>query len=170
MVFIRGEYSPLILSRGGLTVPINLSSEEILETVNMVLAEKLDIRTITMGINILDCRESNGVKTGKRIFEKILKLASNLVKVGDDIAREYGIPIINKRIALSPVAMAGNGLSSEEMIIIGQYMDKAAQEIGLISSAGFTALVPRALLGRTKPWVDAIPEALASTQKIVFLG
>jgi uncharacterized protein (UPF0210 family) len=147
-------------------MPFSISNDEILETIKMLQTEKLDIRTITMGINIQDCRDSDGTKTGRKIYEKIADYAKNLVKVGDEIEKLYGIPIINKRISVSPVSIVGNGLSSEDMVIIGQYLDKAAQEAGVNFIGGFTALVHKGYSNGDKELIAAIPETLAITERV----
>ena len=144
----------------------NLSREEILETVNMVQMENLDIRTITMGINILDCRRNNGEQCGQAIYDKIMHYAGNLVKVGEEIAREYGIPIVNKRISVSPIAMVADGLDREAMVRIAHWMDKAAAEVGVNFIGGFTALVHKGFTRGDNALVDAIPEALSATDRV----
>ena len=86
-----------------------LNINDILETINMVREENLDIRTITMGISLLDCADSDIKKFNQKIYDKITKKAENLVKTGDDIARQYGIPVVNKRISVTPIAIAAAG-------------------------------------------------------------
>ncbi len=125
----------------------NLSKDEIFETVRMVQAENLDIRTITMGINILDCRGGNGEETGRKVRDKIVNYAHNLVEVGEDIEKEYGIPIINKRIAVTPAAMIADGLSINDTITVARYLDRAAQEVGVNFLGGFSAWCIRDLRG-----------------------
>ncbi len=144
----------------------NINKDEILETVNMLQTENLDIRTITMGINIQDCRGVNGTATGRAIYDKIVRYASNLVKVGEDIEKEYGIPIINKRISVTPVAMVGDGLDREAMITVGTYLDKAALEVGVNFIGGFSALVHKGFTRGDLALMDAIPETLAGTERV----
>lgn len=143
-----------------------ITKEEILETVTMVQVEKLDIRTITMGINIQDCRGNDGKATGIKIYDKIVKSASNLVKVGEDIEKEYGIPIINKRISVTPVSMIADGLNAEDMVTIGRYLDRAAAEVGVNFLGGFSALVHKGFTRGDLALIQAIPEVLASTARV----
>ncbi|MGR6835655.1 DUF711 family protein [Syntrophomonas erecta] len=147
-------------------MPFSISKEEILETVRMLQMENLDIRTITMGINIQDCRGDSGKITGKKIYDKITCLAENLVKVGEDIEKEYGIPIINKRISITPVAMVAGGLKPDEMVTIGSYMDKAAGEVGVNFIGGFSALVHKGATRGDIALIEAIPETLARTERV----
>lgn len=147
-------------------MPFSISKDEIMETIKMVQTENLDIRTITMGINIQDCRDSDGIKTGEKVYAKITDYAKNLVRVGDEIEKLYGIPIINKRIAVSPVSIVGNGLSRDEMVTIGRYLDKAAQDVGVNFIGGFTALVHKGYSNGDRALIEAIPETLATTERV----
>ncbi len=147
-------------------MPFSISKDEVLETVRMLQTENLDIRTITMGINIMDCRAQNGEETGRRVFEKITQHASQLVKVGDDIEKEYGIPIINKRISVTPVSIIANGFSVDEMIAIGKYLDRAAFEVGVNFIGGFSALVHKGYSKGDRALIEAIPETLAITERV----
>lgn len=147
-------------------MPFSISKEEVLETVNMLSTENLDIRTITMGINIMDCRSGNAAQTGRRIYEKITAKAAQLVKVGDDIEKEYGIPIINKRIAVTPAAMVGDGFTPEEMVSLGRYLDRAAAEVGVNFIGGFSALVHKGFTRGDQALLEAIPETLACTERV----
>jgi len=147
-------------------VPFNISNEEILETWRMVEVEKLDIRTITMGINILDCRDADSDKTGQNIYDKICRSARDLVKVGQDIEKDFGIPIINKRISVTPIAMLVDGFSTAQIIKIGQYLDQAAREVGVNFLGGFSALVHKGYTRGARELIQAIPETLASTEHV----
>lgn len=147
-------------------MPFSVSKDEILETVRMVHTEKLDIRTITMGINIQDCRNGDGNKTGQKIYDKIVRQAGNLVKVGDEIEKQYGIPIINKRISVTPIAMVADGLSVQDMVTVGTYLDKAAQEVGVNFLGGFSALVHKGFTKGDLALLEAIPETLAMTERV----
>ncbi|MEA4926841.1 MAG: PFL family protein [Syntrophomonadaceae bacterium] len=147
-------------------MPFKISQEEVLETVRMLETENLDIRTITMGINIMDCRGPNGDETGRRTYEKIVRYTSRLVKVGDAIEKEYGIPIINKRISVTPVSMIAGGFSSQDMVSIGRYMDRAAVEVGVNFIGGFSALVHKGFSRGDLALLDAIPETLATTARV----
>jgi uncharacterized protein (UPF0210 family) len=147
-------------------VRFNISDEEILETWRMVEVEKLDIRTITMGINILDCRKEDAGKTGQAINDKICNKARNLVAVGKGIQRDFGIPIINQRISVTPIALLVDGFTKEQIIEIGQYLDRAAREVGVNFLGGFSALVHKGYTQGALELVRAIPETLASTQHV----
>lgn len=136
---------------------------DILETVNMVENEKLDIRTITMGISLFDC--FNKPDTAVKVYDKITNYAQNLVKVGEDIASEYGIPIINKRISVTPIALSARD-SEEEFIKIAEYLDKAAKEVGVNFIGGYSALVQKGLTSTDKIFLNSIPEALATTERV----
>ena len=147
-------------------MPFNLSKDEILETVRMVQAENLDIRTITMGINILDCRGTSGEATGRKIFDKIAKQARDLVRVGETIEKEYGIPIINKRVSVTPIAMVADGLSTADMITVAHYLDRAADEVGVNFLGGFSALVHKGYTRGDKALIESIPDGLALTERV----
>lgn len=147
-------------------MPFHINKDEILETVRMVQMENLDIRTITMGINIQDCRSEDGQGTGRKIYDKVLRYASNLVPVGDEIAKEYGIPIINKRISVTPVAMVADGLDQEDMLVIGRYLDRAAAEVGVNFIGGFSALVHKGFTKGDLALLHAIPQTLAETERV----
>ena len=147
-------------------MPFNISNEEILETWRMVEVEKLDIRTITMGINILDCRTDDADKTGRAIYDKICLWARDLVKVGEGIERDFGIPIINKRISVTPIAMLVDGFTKEQIIRVGQCLDQAAREVGVNFLGGFTALVHKGYTRGAWELIQAIPETLAATQHV----
>lgn len=147
-------------------MPFNLSKDEILETVRMVQAENLDIRTITMGINIQDCRGGSGEETGRKIYDKIAYQARDLVKIGENIEKEYGIPIINKRISVTPVAMVADGLSTAEMVTVARYLDQAAHAVGVNFLGGFSALVHKGYTRGDQALIEAIPECLAETERV----
>lgn len=144
----------------------SVSKEEVLETVKMLQAENLDIRTITMGINTLDCYADSGEKIGQKIYEKIVNSAGNLVTVGEDIAKKYGIPIVNKRVSITPLAMLVNNLPTDEVVIIGKYLDKAASTIGIDFLGGFSALVHKGFTKGDMALIAAIPETLATTERV----
>lgn len=147
-------------------MPYNISKEEIFETWRMLEVEKLDIRTITMGINILDCRAGDPEKTGKNIYDKICRYARDLVKTGEEIEREFGIPIINKRISVTPIAMLVDGYKVPDIINVGRYLDRAADEVGVNFLGGFSALVHKGYTLGSRELVMAIPETLASTERV----
>lgn len=147
-------------------MPVTLDPSEILETVEMFQLQKLDIRTITMGISLRDCRSDTADRTGQLIYDKITRLARDLVKVGDDIEKEYGVPIINKRIAVSPIAVIGDGFSPEEMQKLGECLERAAAEVGVNFIGGFTALVQKGMTRGDEALIEAIPATLAATERV----
>ena len=138
----------------------------IFETVRMIEKEKLDIRTITMGISLLDCIDSSGDKSRQRIYDKITGYAQNLVKVGDQIEMEYGIPIINKRIAVTPIALIASASEEDNYIEFAKILDKAAKEVGVNFIGGFSALVQKGFANGDRILIDSIPQALNETERV----
>lgn len=143
-----------------------LNQNEILETLNMISKENLDIRTITMGISLLDCVDSdiNSLKT--KIYDKIVKKAENLVEVGNQIEREYGIPIINKRISVTPVSLIAQGYKPQDFVEIAKVLDKAADTVGVNFIGGFSSLVHKGFTTGDTALIEALPEALSVTNKV----
>ncbi len=139
--------------------------KDVLETIQMLEKEKLDIRTITMGISLLDCFTQDNKLTATNIYDKITKLAEKLVKTGEDIASEYGIPIINKRISVTPIALAACK-SEEEFIELAITLDKAAAEVGVNFLGGYSALLQKGITDREKLFLNSIPLALKNTQRV----
>ena len=140
------------------------SSNEILETINMVSHQHLDVRTITLGISLFDCITDDKKKTCDKIYDKIMSKASNLVKVGQDISNEIGVPIVNKRISVTPISLIA--AASKGHLEIIKTLDKAANEIGIDFLGGYSALVHKEMTPYEKEFILSIPEALASTSKI----
>jgi hypothetical protein len=143
-----------------------LNKFEILETYKMIHDEYLDIRTITMGISLRDCCHPDGKVCRNRIYDKITSCAKDLVKTGRDIEKEYGIPIINKRISVTPIAQVAESCDEEDYIGFAETMDKAADELGIDFIGGFTALVHKGVTPGDRKLITSIPEALASTKKV----
>lgn len=139
---------------------------EVNETNNMILNENLDVRTITMGINLLDCASSDLNTFNKNIYDKITKKAKNLVKVGEDISKEYGIPIVNKRISVTPIGLAAAATKSIDYISIAKTLDKAAKEVGVNFIGGFSALVHGGMTPSEEILILSIPEALSVTNHV----
>lgn len=140
------------------------SNREILETINMVSHQHLDVRTITMGISLFDCITDDARRTCDKIYDKIMRKAGNLVRVGEDISREIGVPIVNKRVAVTPIALIA--AASRGHLEIIRTLDKAAQEIGIDFLGGYSALVHKAMSPYEREFLLSIPEALACTNKI----
>ena len=143
-----------------------ISFEDVLETINMIKEENLDIRTITMGISLYDCAGDDIDTVCNRIYDKITTKARDLVKVGCDIEKEYGIPIINKRVSVTPVSLIGGKYSKDDYVKIAQTLDRAASTLGINFIGGFSALVQKGFTENAKNLIAAIPEALASTQRV----
>lgn len=139
---------------------------KIIETIRMIEKEKLDIRTITMGISLLDCCNSDGKKAREKIYDKITKYARNLVKVGEDIEREYGIPIINKRISVTPISLICEASQSNDCVEYAKILDKAANEVGVNFIGGYSALINKGYTTGEKRFIESIPEALSVTEKL----
>ncbi|PKM50713.1 MAG: hypothetical protein CVV02_10540 [Firmicutes bacterium HGW-Firmicutes-7] len=139
---------------------------EVNETNNMILKENLDVRTITMGINLLDCASSDINKFNNKIYDKITKKAENLVKIGEDISKEYGIPIVNKRISVTPIALAGAATHANNYVSTAQILDKAAKEVGVNFIGGFSALVNKGMTPSEENLIRSIPEALSVTDHV----
>lgn len=120
-------------------MPITFMPEEIIETIQMVRAENLDIRTITLGISLRDCVASEIKIVARKIYDKITSKAERLVRTGEDISEEFGIPIINKRIAVTPIALVGEGCTdTEDYLALALAMDRAAKEVGVNFIGGFS--------------------------------
>ncbi|HBF5455997.1 PFL family protein [Clostridioides difficile] len=138
----------------------------ILETIKMIDEEQLDIRTITMGISLLDCIDPDGDKAREKIYNKIMSSAKDLVKVGKDIEREFGIPIVNKRISVTPISIIAGATDENDYVKFAQTLDKAAEDLGIDFIGGFSALVQKGYTKGDKILIKSIPKALASTNKV----
>lgn len=139
-----------------------LTNDEILETINMINKENLDIRTITMGISLIDCMDSDIDKSCKKVYDKIYNKASRLVEVGSYIQKTYGIPIINKRVSVTPIAMLV-GASGGDPIKYAKTLDKVGKDIGIDFIGGYSALVQKGFSAGDLELIKSIPEALAKT-------
>ena len=143
-----------------------LNTNDILETINMIKEENLDIRTITMGISLLDCVSDDAKRLETKIYDKITKSAKDLVVVANDLEHTYGIPIINKRISVTPVSLIGADFGPDEYVRIAKVLEKAANELDVNFIGGFGALVQKGMTRGAKSLIDSIPEALSSTTKV----
>ncbi|MCL2765196.1 MAG: PFL family protein [Treponema sp.] len=139
---------------------------EIKETVDMFLRYKLDIRAITLGISLLDCICSTGDATRKKMREKLLRVAGSLVKTGCDIETEYGIPIINKRISVTPIAIVASSCSENDYLLFAKTMDETAKELGVDFIGGFSSLVQKGISIGDEKLIRSLPEALSQTQRV----
>ncbi|MBC7766048.1 MAG: PFL family protein, partial [Hyphomonadaceae bacterium] len=143
-----------------------LSVYEVIETIKMIQEENLDIRTITMGISLRDCCATDGKVARQKIYDKITRKAEHLVKVGRDIEKEYGIPIINKRISVTPMAMIAESSDDFDYVEFARTLDRAADTVGVNFIGGFTALVHKGYTVGDTRLIASIAEALAVTKKV----
>jgi uncharacterized protein (UPF0210 family) len=143
-----------------------ISTRDILETIQMIREEHLDIRTITMGISLRDCASEDMTRLCDRIYDKITRSAEKLVQTGDDIERDYGIPIINKRISVTPIAIVADACRADDYTPIARALDRAATETGVTFIGGFSALVHKGFTRGDRVLIESIPQALAETARV----
>ena len=145
-----------------------ITKAEILETNQMIDEENLDVRTITLGISLLDCVDSDIDKLNDNIYKKITTVAKDLVKVGNEIGREYGIPIVHKRISVTPISLIGGAACKtiEDYVSIAKTLDRAAEHLGVNFIGGYSALVSKAMTPSERLLIESIPMALAQTERI----
>lgn len=138
---------------------------EVVETNKMIKEENLDVRTITLGISLMDCCDSDVKKLNDKIYKKITTVGKNLVRVAKDIEKEYGIPIINERVSVTPISTVGASSckSIDDFVSIAKTLDKAAKDIGVNFIGGYTALVPKGMTKADELLIKSIPKALSST-------
>ena len=143
-----------------------LNRSDILETINMIDRQHLDIRTITMGISLLSCADSDARSACGKIYDKIARSAERLVKTGEDIEREFGIPIVNKRISVTPMALVAAASDTNDYVPFAAALDAAAKATGVNFIGGFSALVQKGMTEADKKLIAAIPEALSETELV----
>ena len=145
---------------------INIS--EVLETNRMILEENLDVRTITMGISLLDCADASLKKTCDNIYAKLMRYAKDLVKTGDAIGREFGVPIVNKRISITPAAIVGSACCRKpaDFVRIAKTLDRAAKKLGVNFIGGYSAVVSKGMTPADELLIRSIPEAMAATERL----
>lgn len=143
-----------------------LEENNILETINMIKLYNLDIRTVTLALSLRDCISEDIDKVCENIYNKIVKYAKNLVSYADELADEYSIPIINKRIAVTPISLIGESCKNPDYIKIAKILDKAAQDVGVNFIGGFSAMVEKGMTKGDELLIESIPEALSQTQNI----
>ena len=143
-----------------------LSQKDIIQTRDMIDKRHLDIRTITMGISLQDCAHSDVKECARRIYDKITRRAENLVKVGQDIEWEFGIPIVNKRISVTPISLVGAACEADSYVPLAIAMDEAAKTCGVNFIGGFSALVQKGMTKADRVLIQSIPEALAATERV----
>ncbi len=142
------------------------SPQEIVETIRMVQMENLDIRTITMGISLRDCAHPDLGTAGRKAYDKICRLADGLVRTGEEIAAEYGIPVINKRISVTPVALVAESSAADSYVEMAIWLDRAAKQVGINFLGGYSALVHKGMTHGDAALIRSIPEALAATEHV----
>ena len=141
-----------------------INTSEILQTVHMITNEKLDIRTITMGISLYECADPDPVKMADKIYDRITKQAEHLVETGEQLEREYGIPIVNKRISVTPISLIA--AASGDPVRAALAMDRAAKETGVNFIGGYTALVQKGMTASDRRLIASLPEALSTTERV----
>ena len=139
------------------------NTADILETISMIREENLDIRTITMGISLLDCATDDPKCLCDKIYDKITRTAERIVPVGEAIEKEYGIPIINKRVSVTPISLVGGELKPEDYLEVAKTLDRAAKTLGINFIGGFGALVHKGMTRKDENLLSIIPEALTET-------
>ncbi|MCM1216934.1 MAG: PFL family protein [Lachnospiraceae bacterium] len=141
---------------------------EVTETNKMIEKENLDVRTITLGISLLDCIDSNLERLNRKIYDKIYEAAKDLVRTGEEISREFGIPIVNKRISVTPIALVGGAAckSAEDFASVAKTLDRAAHEVGVNFIGGYSALVSKGMTPADELLIRSIPLALSTTKRV----
>ncbi len=143
-----------------------LNTQDILETINMIREENLDIRTITMGISLYDCISEDADRLCQRVYDKITTKAEHLVQTGEDISKQYGVPIVNKRVSITPASLIGGNLSPDGFLKLAHTLQKAAENIGINFIGGFSALVHKGYTDSARHLISVIPQALAETELV----
>ena len=143
-----------------------ITIDDILETNRMITENKLDVRTITMGISLRDCAHPNIEQFCRNVYDKVTKSAEFLVQTGKDIEAEYGIPIINKRVSVTPIAIAADACKTDSYVPVAEALDRAAKEIGINFIGGFSALVEKGYTHGDQVLISSIPQALSSTDLV----
>jgi hypothetical protein len=141
------------------------NTNDIMETISMIRDNNLDIRTITMGISLLDCADPDTDKSCTKVYDKICRLAGDLVRTGDDIRDKYGIPVVNKRVSVTPIAMLA-GVSGGDPVKYARTLDRAAHEIGVDFIGGYSALVQKGFSAGDLALIESIPQALCETELV----
>lgn len=141
---------------------------EVNETNKMIDQENLDVRTITLGISLLDCIDADLKELNRKIYEKITRLASRLVETGEDISKEFGVPIVNKRISITPIALVGGAAckTPEDFVTLAETLDRAAKEVGVNFIGGYSATVCKGMTQADELLIRSIPQALACTERV----
>ena len=138
---------------------------DVLETIDMIEKEHLDIRTITMGISLLPCIGTDAKETARRVYDLVCTRAKDIVKVADKLAGEYGIPIVNKRVSVTPVSLI-TAAFPQEAPVVGKALDRAAHELGIDFLGGYSALVHKGMADYEQAFIESIPELLSQTERV----
>ncbi len=142
-----------------------LNRKEIIETIEMVEKEHFDVRTITMGISLFSCIREDAKETARLVYDRICKKAENIVKVAEDLGKEYGVPVINKRISITPASLLTSSFAGKE-IILARELDRAAKTVGVDFLGGYSALVHKSMTSFERSFIESIPEALSITERM----
>lgn len=143
-----------------------INSNEILETIRMIREEHFDVRTITMGISLKDCAHPDSPTACEKIYDKITHLARNLVQVAEDIETEFGVPIINKRIAVTPISLIAQTIEEDQFVEFAKTLDRAAEKVGINFIGGYSALVHKGYARGEMEFINSIPRALCETNRV----
>lgn len=143
-----------------------ITRSEVLETNKMIEDYNLDVRTITMGINLMDCADSDIDKFNEKVYHKITTCAKDLVKVGDDLAKQFGVPVVHKRISVTPIAIAAAGCQTDSYVSVAHTLDRAAKAVGVNFIGGFSALVQKGCTKSDEILINSIPQALKETDVV----
>ncbi|MBM6996328.1 PFL family protein [Paenibacillus sp. DXFW5] len=143
-----------------------ISRVEVQETNSMIREMNLDVRTITMGISLMDCAHEDMNVFNRNIYDKITRSAEHLVKTGEDLEKQFGVPIVNKRISVTPISIAAGGLKTDTFVPVAEALDRAAKEVGVNFIGGFSALVQKGFTNGDRVLISSIPEALAVTDRV----
>ncbi|MBQ6314032.1 MAG: DUF711 family protein, partial [Mogibacterium sp.] len=141
------------------------SNRDVMETISMIRDNNLDIRTTTMGISLLSCADTDINKSCTKIYDRICHLAGNLVSTADKVADKYGIPVVNKRVSVTPISILA-GISGGDPVLYARALDRAAHEIGVDFIGGYSALVQKGLSAGDLELINSIPQALAETELV----
>ena len=143
-----------------------IQRSEILDTIRMIDQQHLDIRTVTMGISLLDCADTDIEKSCRKVYDKICRLAGKLVRTGEDIEAEFGIPIVNKRVSVTPIALVAAATGADSYVPYAMALDRAAKAVGVNFLGGFSALVQKGMTEPDRVLIRSIPEALSETELV----
>ena len=140
--------------------------QNIMETIEMIKVHHLDIRTVTLALSLRDCASEDIKTVGRKVYDKILKHAGKLSQYAQELENEFSIPIINKRIAVTPISLIAESCTNPDYVYLAQVLDKAAEEIGIDFIGGYSALVEKGCTNGDKKFIESIPEALATTKRV----